>query len=155
VTPGHAPGHVCLLRERDGVLIAGDTLLPAVTPNIHLTPEMQDAVADYLDSLDRISELDVSLVLPSHGEPYTDSRGRATELIAHHRRRLERLEHALADGPADTGALAAQLFRDTDTEAPADALLAQMETYAHLEHLRLRGRVALVEPGVWAMNRAA
>jgi len=42
VTPGHAPGHVCLYRHADRVLIAGDHLLPAVTPNIHLTDEMPD-----------------------------------------------------------------------------------------------------------------
>ncbi|MHB8695035.1 MAG: MBL fold metallo-hydrolase, partial [Solirubrobacteraceae bacterium] len=70
VTPGHAPGHICLYRARDGVLIAGDHLLPLITPNIHLTTEMPDAVADYLSSLRRVAELDVSLVLPGHGEPF-------------------------------------------------------------------------------------
>jgi glyoxylase-like metal-dependent hydrolase (beta-lactamase superfamily II) len=150
ITPGHAPGHVCLYRERDGVLIAGDHLLPTVTPNIHLTTEMPDAVADYLASLRRVAEMDVQLVLPAHGEPFTDARGRANELIAHHERRLARLEDLLeGDGPSDTARLAERLFRDLT--APGDRLLAEMETYAHLEHLRLRGRVLLAGADTWQL----
>jgi glyoxylase-like metal-dependent hydrolase (beta-lactamase superfamily II) len=150
VTPGHAPGHLCLYRERDGVLIAGDHLLPAVTPNIHLTTEMPDAVADYLASLRRVAALDVSLVLPAHGEPFPDAAARAHELIAHHERRLTALESLLAGGgQADTAELAERLFRNVGH--PADRLLAEMETYAHLEHLRLRGRVVLASTGTWRL----
>jgi glyoxylase-like metal-dependent hydrolase (beta-lactamase superfamily II) len=149
VTPGHAPGHVCLYRGRDRVLIAGDHLLPGVTPNIHLTSDMPDAVADYLSSLRRVAALDIGLVLPAHGEPFADATGRALELIEHHERRLAQLEGLLsAGGPADTTRLAAGLF--SDIESPTDQLLAEMETYAHLEHLRLRGRVSLAGRGVWA-----
>jgi glyoxylase-like metal-dependent hydrolase (beta-lactamase superfamily II) len=152
VTPGHAPGHVCLYRDADRVLIAGDHLLPAVTPNIHLTDEMPDAVADYLDSLRRVGEMDVSLVLPAHGEPFTDAPARAAELIAHHQRRLARLEGLLqTGGPAGTAHLAERLFNGV--EGPAETLLAQMETYAHLEHLRLRGRVSLAGGDTWTAER--
>jgi glyoxylase-like metal-dependent hydrolase (beta-lactamase superfamily II) len=141
---------VCLYRKSDGVLIAGDHLLPAVTPNIHLTTEMPDAVADYLASLRRVAALDVSLVLPAHGEPFEDAAGRANDLIAHHERRLARLEGLLAGaGQADTSELAERLFRDIGH--PADRLLAEMETYAHLEHLRLRGRVVLAGTGTWRL----
>jgi glyoxylase-like metal-dependent hydrolase (beta-lactamase superfamily II) len=148
LTPGHAPGHVCLYRRRDGVLIAGDHLLPAVTPNIHLTTEMPDAVADYLSSLRRVAALEIALVLPAHGEPFTDAPGRAAELIAHHERRLTRLEDMLSGGgPAHTADLAERLF--SDVAHPADRLLAEMETYAHLEYLRLRGRVCLAGSDKW------
>jgi glyoxylase-like metal-dependent hydrolase (beta-lactamase superfamily II) len=153
VTPGHAPGHVCLYRRSDQVLIAGDHLLPEVTPNIHLTTEMPDAVADYLSALRRVAALAVRLVLPSHGEPFTDAAGRAAELIHHHERRLAQLEGLLCvGGPADTTRLAEDLFRDVDT--PADKLLAEMETYAHLEHLRLRGRISLSGLNLWAATAA-
>jgi glyoxylase-like metal-dependent hydrolase (beta-lactamase superfamily II) len=149
VTPGHAPGHVCLYRSRDRVLIAGDHLLPGVTPNIHLTTAMPDAVADYLSSLRRVAALDIGLVLPAHGEPFADATGRALELIEHHERRLAQLEGLLsAGGPADTARLAEGLF--SDIGSPTDQLLAEMETFAHLEHLRLRGRVSLAGRSVWA-----
>jgi glyoxylase-like metal-dependent hydrolase (beta-lactamase superfamily II) len=135
----------------DRVLIAGDHLLPAVTPNIHLTTEMPDAVADYLASLRRVAALEVSLVLPGHGEPFRDAAARAHDLIAHHERRLTTLESLLAHaGQADTSELAERLFRHVGR--PADRLLAEMETYAHLEHLRLRGRVVLADTGTWRLG---
>src|SRR5262249_29366833 len=36
-TPGHSDFHLCLLRE-DGLFIAGDHILPAITPNIGYYP---------------------------------------------------------------------------------------------------------------------
>jgi len=150
LTPGHAPGHVCLYRARDRVLIAGDHLLPEITPNIHLTDGMPDAVADYLASLRRVAAMDIALVLPSHGDPFRDAAGRAAALIAHHERRLARLEEVLrADGPAGVGQLSRRLFRVIPDD-PVERLMAEMETYAHLEYLRLRDRVALGED-VWRL----
>jgi hypothetical protein len=63
---------------------------------------------------------------------------------------LAKLEGLLAGaGQADTSELAERLFRDIGH--PADRLLAEMETYAHLEHLRLRGRVVLAATGTWRL----
>ena len=45
--PGHADGHLALLR--DGILVAGDTLLGSITPNVGLYPDSRpDPLADYL-----------------------------------------------------------------------------------------------------------
>ena len=45
--PGHADGHLCLLR--DGVLVAGDHLLGAITPTVGLYPDSRpDPLGDYL-----------------------------------------------------------------------------------------------------------
>lgn len=146
-TPGHAPGHVCLLRESDGVLLAGDHLLPGVTPNVQPSPERPDALGDFLASLERVAALDVELVLPAHGEPYRDARGRAAELRAHHERRLGRLEEALGHGPCTLGSLSEGIFGDLIDRS--DRMLADMETYAHLEHLRLGGRAERTADGDW------
>lgn len=35
-TPGHAPGHVCLYERNHRVLLAGDHVLPTITPNVSL-----------------------------------------------------------------------------------------------------------------------
>lgn len=54
--PGHADGHLCLLR--DGVLVAGDHLLGVITPTVGLYPESRpDPLADYQASLRRTIEL--------------------------------------------------------------------------------------------------
>ncbi|UTI67093.1 MBL fold metallo-hydrolase [Paraconexibacter antarcticus] len=98
-TPGHDPGHVCLFRPTDGVLICGDLLLPGYTPNIQPGFDGADALADFLHSLQRMAALPVSLVLPAHGERYVDAQTRAGELAAHHARRLQELQAALRRRP--------------------------------------------------------
>ena len=47
--PGHADGHRALLR--DGILVAGDTLMQSITPNVGLYPDSRpDPLGDYLRS---------------------------------------------------------------------------------------------------------
>ncbi len=147
-TPGHDPGHVCLYRAQDGVLVTGDLLLPGYTPNIQPPMEGEgDAVAQFLSSLRRVAELRIGLVLPAHGEPYADARGRARELIEHHERRLAELTGRLdADGAA-VPELTEVLF--DELSASEDRMLGSLETIAHLEHLRRRGLACPGPDGRW------
>lgn len=39
-TPGHAQSHIVLLREKDGTMIAGDTILAGISPNPILEPPL-------------------------------------------------------------------------------------------------------------------
>src|SRR5215203_3084657 len=51
-------------EQRDGILVAGDTLLGSITPNVGLYPASRpDPLADYLGSLERIIELEPRLAL--------------------------------------------------------------------------------------------
>lgn len=148
-TPGHDAGHICLYREADGILLCGDLLLPGFTPNVQPSTDGADALENFLASLQRMAALEVSLVLPAHGDAYTDHRGRARELAAHHEKRLGQLVAALADGPRSLGELRSAVFGATFAFAP-DRLLADLETYAHLDHLRRRGLVTLEPDGRWS-----
>ena len=150
-TPGHDPGHVCLWRAGDGVLLCGDLLLPDFTPNIQPAWDGGDSLADFLTSLDRVAALPVRLVLPAHGEPFTDAAGRARQLQEFHRARLGRLETSIRNSThATTAQLAEELFSASD-QAAADEMLATLETLAHLEHLRQRGIVACDDRGRWSL----
>jgi glyoxylase-like metal-dependent hydrolase (beta-lactamase superfamily II) len=147
-TPGHDPGHVCLYRAEDGVLLCGDVLLPGYTPNVQPAADGSDALADFLASLERLAALPIRLVLPSHGEPYADAPGRARELVAHHEQRLTTLRDAIAAGTSSLR----ELRNATFTLAGAsrgDRMLAAMETFAHLEHLRWRGEARMSPDGSW------
>lgn len=142
-TPGHDQGHICLYRAADRVLVTGDLLLPGFTPNIQ--PPMDgntDSVAEFLSSLQRVASLPIDLVLPAHGEPFTDAVGRAEELMAHHDRRLDDLMDLLEAGVTEVSDLTKALF--SGLAASEDRMLGDLETIAHLEHLRRRG---LAEPG--------
>jgi glyoxylase-like metal-dependent hydrolase (beta-lactamase superfamily II) len=139
--PGHADGHIALLR--DGVLVAGDTLLGGITPNVGLWPgSAPDPLGDYRRSLERIVELAPQLALPGHGERILDPAGRAREILEHHDDRLERTLAALADEPRSGYELSRSLFPDA-LAAPLRRF-ALAETLAHLEHLVLAGRALRV-----------
>lgn len=147
-TPGHDPGHVCLFRDSDGVLLCGDLLLPGFTPNIQPDPSGRDALGDFLASLRRVAALPVRLVLPAHGERYEDAARRAQELERHHEARLDVLRGALRGGPRHLDELCATAFGAAH-DVPADRMLAAMETYAHLDHLHRLGEATVDNEGRW------
>jgi glyoxylase-like metal-dependent hydrolase (beta-lactamase superfamily II) len=135
--PGHADGHICLLR--DGVLVAGDHLLGEITPTVGLYPESRpDPLADYLASLERTIELSPSLALPGHGEPVADPVSRAREIIDHHRRRLDEAAAALGPVPRTAYDVSVALFGENLDASGRRFALA--ETLAHLERLVREGR---------------
>jgi glyoxylase-like metal-dependent hydrolase (beta-lactamase superfamily II) len=130
--PGHADGHRALLR--DGILVAGDTLLESITPNVGLYPDSRpDPLGDYLRSLERIAELEPRLALPGHFDPIGDPAGRARELIAHHGERLERTADALDGRPRSAYEVSLSLFPEPLSSTLRRFALA--ETRAHLEYL--------------------
>jgi glyoxylase-like metal-dependent hydrolase (beta-lactamase superfamily II) len=130
--PGHADGHRALMR--DGILVAGDTLLGSITPNIGLYPASRpDPLGDYLESLERIIQLAPRLALPGHGDPIDDPVGRARELIGHHEGRLQQTAAALDGRPQTAYEVSLALFPDELSTVLRRFALA--ETRAHLEYL--------------------
>jgi glyoxylase-like metal-dependent hydrolase (beta-lactamase superfamily II) len=137
--PGHADGHVALLR--DGVLVCGDILLDEISPAVGLYPESRpDPLADYLRSLERIVELDPRIAYGGHGEPVREPAARARELVAHHERRLEETHAALGPAPRSGHDVSLQLFGDD--LSPPERRFAVAETLSHLERLVALGQAA-------------
>ena len=137
--PGHADGHICLLKG--GVLIAGDHLLPRITPAVGLYPDSRpDPLGDFMASLERVAELAPRAALPGHGEPIDDPAGRAREIIEHHRVRLDETEAALRHGPTTGYDLSCVLFPG-DLGA-AQRRFAVAEALSHAERLVVEGRAA-------------
>jgi glyoxylase-like metal-dependent hydrolase (beta-lactamase superfamily II) len=137
--PGHADGHICLLRDR--VLVAGDHLLGIVTPTVGLYPDSHpDPLGDYQRSLHRTIELAPRLALPGHGKPVADPAGRARELLEHHRRRLDETAGALAPERRSAYEIALALF-GTNLDV-SNKRFALAETLSHLERLVHEGRAA-------------
>ena len=137
--PGHADGHLCLLR--DGVLVAGDHLLGMITPTVGLYPESRpDPLDDYQASLRRTIELAPTLALPGHGDPVTDPVTRAHEILDHHVRRLDETAAALSAEPRNAYEVSLTLFGSNLDASGRRFALA--ETLAHLERLVREGRAA-------------
>ena len=137
--PGHADGHICLLR--DGVLVAGDHLLGVITPTVGLYPESRpDPLADYQASLQRTIELAPEVALPGHGDAVTDPVTRAHEILEHHERRLDETTVALGPKARNAYEVSVALF-GTSLDA-SGRRFALAETLAHLERLVQEGRAA-------------
>ena len=135
-TPGHTDDHLCLFDEETGVLLAGDQVLPTITPHVSgVLPD--DSLGRYVESLDGLAALpEVTLVLPAHGHPFADLGRRVDEIKVHHTERLDELEAISAElGWASVTELSHRLFAERSWGA-----MAEDETYAHLEHLHLHGR---------------
>lgn len=143
--PGHADGHLCLVRE--GLLIAGDHLLPEITPAVGLYPEGRpDPLGDYLESLERTIALAPRLAFPGHGEPIADPVARARALREHHRERLEAAAAALGGKPRSGYEISLALF-GADLP-PSQRRFAVAETLSHLERLVFAGHAAHEDDGV-------
>lgn len=140
--PGHADGHLGLVR--DGALVAGDHLLPRISPAVGLYPDSRpDPLGDYLGSLRRTAELGLRVAYPGHGDPIEDPAGRARELIEHHRARLDETRAALGDEPRTGYEVSLGVFgREL---SPAGRRFAVAETLSHLVRLVEEGRASRLD----------
>jgi glyoxylase-like metal-dependent hydrolase (beta-lactamase superfamily II) len=137
-TPGHTHDHLCMWSPEDGVLLSGDHVLPTITPHIGGFIG-GDPLASYLANLDKVAALEgVTRVLPAHGHPFDDLAGRCQAIKDHHATRLQMLADAGdAVGWAGVTRWSEELFIERSRGPMADS-----ETAAHLEHLRLTDRAA-------------
>lgn len=143
-TPGHTEDHICLHNREDGLFLAGDHVLPSITPHISGLSTFADPLNEFFNSLDEAAALpDVSLALPAHGHPFEDLAGRCEDIKRHHAERLATVrEISKALGPATVQAFSERLFKKRSWGA-----MAESETYAHLEHLRILGSAERTSDG--------
>lgn len=136
-TPGHTIDHLCLYDPEHGVLLSGDHVLPTITPHVSGVGNGADALKSYLQTLDLVAALDgVALGLPAHGHPFDDVPGRVTAIKEHHEERMEMIAAASeAVGPATVQQLSHEIFPQKHW-----GVMAESETFAHLEHLVGDGR---------------
>ena len=139
-TPGHTPGQICLYEAGKRILVAGDLILAKITPNIQSFADGENPLQDFLASLDRISKLDVELVLPGHRSLITDHRARINELKTHHRNRAQAIMSILQQGTQSAYDIAAQMswdlsYKNWDQFPVQQKWFAIGEVIAHLRYL--------------------
>lgn len=142
-TPGHSRGHVSFYHD-DGVLIAGDLLLDAISPNpvVEFTRDGKriPTLPQYLQSLRRVLLLNCEVAHPGHGGPITNPNGRIRELITHHEERKEALGKSLGRTPKTLLQLCQALFPQLDE---INMMLALSEVAGHLDLLTEEKRVSI------------
>lgn len=139
-TPGHTGDHLCLYDLEGGMLLSGDHVLPSITPHISSMGIPGDALDAYFQSLAMVVALPADTrVLPAHGHPFVGIRERVDSILEHHAQRLQRLVDIVGGhgfDPVPVATLSQCLFSERQW-----GLLAESETYAHLEHLCTSGRL--------------
>jgi len=154
---GHAPEHIALHAPALDVLIAGDMLLPRISTNVSvhdLEPE-SDPLTQFLTSIKRFDALPATtLVLPSHGKPFTGLHARTRQLHEHHAERLAEVMAACAVRPCHAADLLPVLFkRKLDLH---QTTFAMGESIAHLHALWHAGKLLrrAGDDGVWRFAAA-
>jgi ribonuclease/clavin/mitogillin len=138
LTPGHSAGHLCFFLEDEAVLFSGDNVLGLGTTAI--PPPPAGDMALYVRSLERMKELDASLLCPGHGPPVREPRRKIQELIDHRREREEQLLSLLGDGESSVAALVRRIYPEL---SPQLVGMAKGQVIAHLCKLRDEGRASL------------
>ena len=118
------------------VAVAGDHVLPHITPSIGFEPEPGDLpLGDFLQSLAIVRAMPDMRLLPAHGPVTDSSHRRVDELVQHHDDRLAECHRAAVSGLDTAAAVAAELpwTRRRRTYAsldPFNQMLATIETMA-------------------------
>jgi len=134
-TPGHESGHCCFYESGDRVLFSGDNILGYGTAVIR-PPDGN--MTDYLRSLERLLEFNISLVLPGHGPLVGKPEAKIKEYIQHRMMREKQVIDALLKGRNTIGDITEMIYVGV---SPALQRVAEFSVQAHLEKLMREGRV--------------
>lgn len=142
-TPGHASDHLCLRVAATGAVLTGDHVLGRGT-TVVAWPD-GDMTA-YFASLERLAQLEASVLYPGHGRELADPRRTVGEYLAHRREREQQVLSALAAGDTTPASIVARVYADVDVALhPA----AERSVRAHLDKLVAEQRVThIVDPSL-------
>jgi glyoxylase-like metal-dependent hydrolase (beta-lactamase superfamily II) len=157
-TPGHTAGSCCIYESGHKILFSGDHIIKHITPNplaelkrSHLIDPCYQSLKAYMDSLDKLTGLDVQYVYPGHGEYIEDLPDIISSYKTHHHQRMDLLWQALKNPPRPLYDLVDDIFPHMPRN---DVFLAISDIVAHLEILINAGRVMIIDPGPPALYQS-
>jgi glyoxylase-like metal-dependent hydrolase (beta-lactamase superfamily II) len=146
--PGHSPSDTVFWDEQRSLLLAGDHLLGHISSNPLLARPLEaegdydgprpQALVTYLASLERTRAMELSLVLPGHGDPVSDHVKLIDERVQLHERRAERIHRLIAERPRSAYEMAHEMWGNV---AVTQAYLTISEVLGHVDLLLNAGRV--------------
>ncbi len=138
-TPGHTNGSICLVDERNGLVLTGDHVLPTTNSGLGLGLRRQkDPIGDYLASLDRLSPYDRFEAAPGHEYRFRGLGERRDQLTAHHRKRSAEVAAILKHLDSSTVWQVAQQVHWTGGWSSLIGFLrrsALAQTEMHIDHI--------------------
>jgi glyoxylase-like metal-dependent hydrolase (beta-lactamase superfamily II) len=150
--PGHSPTDTIFLDPERQMLLAADHLLKHISSNPLITRPRDgsagrpQALVTYLESLRKTREMDIDLVLPGHGDPFTGHRELIDERFALHERRAVKIHGLIQERSRTAYELAQAMWGNV---AVTQAYLTLSEVLGHVDLLLNEGKVReLEEDGV-------
>ena len=134
-TPGHCPGHICLVSESG--IVSGDN---CVVIGTILVPSSEGDMSSYIKGLKRLYEMSPTMLFPGHGPPCTNPRKLLGRYIRHRTSRHEKVLEAVASGIDSLRGIAEYAYLDTPDAHP---ILSLDQTLSHLKSLVSSGKVEL------------
>ena len=144
--PGHSPGSLCFYYEEKGILVSGDHVLREITPNPVINPLQKStwpqypSLKQYLNSIRKIKDLEVFLVLPGHGGAFRDFKATLEKILHHHEQRLATVLSILSLGEKTAYDISGTLFPNTKSY---EIFLGMFEILGHLSILLEEGKVSI------------
>ena len=150
--PGHSPTDTVLHDEGAGLLLAADHLIRHISSNPLLTRPRDGgagarprALMIYLESMAATRAMEgVEVVLPGHGEPFTDPAGLLDERVRMHERRAAKIAGLIRHEPRTAYELGQALWGNV---AVTQAYLCLSEVLGHVDLLLDRGEVVEEDAG--------
>ena len=131
ITPGHHPGHICLLGEAG--LIAGDMVAGIGT--ILIPPHTGD-MNIYMEQLERLKNLNPHLLFPSHGPVIALPTKKFNQYLSHRQARHQAVFNAVESGIHTLSEITKAAYSDTPDAHPG---LAEDQTLSHLMSFQRAG----------------
>ena len=134
-TPGHAPDHLSFWHPGSRTVFSGDLVAKGTT--VYIPARLEGDLAAYLQSLQRLVDLDPARLLPAHGPVIDDPIDVLRTYIAHRLEREAQILDALRAGASDPPAIVRRVYRGLKESLAA---LAAESVEAHLIKLEREGR---------------
>ncbi len=149
-SPGHSVGHICIYYPKKDILFSGDHILSKITPHLgtlvipgaeefNKKNNFENILEHYLNSLDRIDELNSRIILAGHEQIIYDPHERITAIKNHHQNRLYEISKIIQNNPLPPLQIALRHFgEDLDQ---MNRIMAISETLVHLDYLEFQNMV--------------
>jgi glyoxylase-like metal-dependent hydrolase (beta-lactamase superfamily II) len=146
--PGHSPSDTVFLDESRSLMLAADHLIKHISSNPLISRPLgaepgfagprPQALVDYIASLRLTRAMELSLVLPGHGEPITDHVALIDQRMRLHDRRVEKIYGLIALAPHTAHEIAIELWGNI---AVTQAYLTLSEVLGHVDLLLSERRI--------------
>jgi len=145
-SPGHSPDHLTLWHADSRTLFVGDMLVMGST--VVIPASHGGSLVQYLQSLERMLQLNPARALPAHGPVIEDPAALIHHYVEHRAQREQQVLEALANGLSTVEAITSKIYPFVST---ALLPMARESVLAHLQKLEVDRRAGFRNAG-WSID---